>query len=460
MDRIAPDCARMSSNPLNVVRAATTFERRPLGVPSPGLRGRYLGAVTWSIAGLGVSRGATFLASMFTARLLGAESFGGFAIVQSTVSVAAAFAGAGLGVTASRYLAEFRASNPERAGRLLGLASAVALISGAALAFSTFTSAPFIAGHVLHAPALLLPLRIASLLVLFTALNGYQTGALAGLEAFRTMAMVNLCSGVVSCPVIIFGAYRGGISGAVWGLSAAMFATWALNQLTLRHVCVQCGITWAWRDCWSEAHLIYRTSLPVLLSSLIVVPSMWLCNYWVVQRPHGYQQLGIYTAADRYRLLLLFVPGAIGATMLPLLSSFRGGGDGAGFRKLLRANVFVISAIVSVPALFIALCARRAMGYFGPSYLSGAPILVVLSVSAIAESLNAAVGQAVLTSSAWRRFYFDVMLFSIICGAAYLLVPRLGALGLATAYLTGFTCTAAALLIYVRPTKIHPISVS
>jgi len=204
MDRIAPDCARMSSNPLNVVRAATTFERRPLGVPSPGLRGRYLGAVTWSIAGLGVSRGATFLASMFTARLLGAESFGGFAIVQSTVSVAAAFAGAGLGVTASRYLAEFRASNPERAGRLLGLASAVALISGAALAFSTFTSAPFIAGHVLHAPALLLPLRIASLLVLFTALNGYQTGALAGLEAFRTMAMVNLCSGVVSCPVIIF----------------------------------------------------------------------------------------------------------------------------------------------------------------------------------------------------------------------------------------------------------------
>jgi O-antigen/teichoic acid export membrane protein len=291
--------------------------------------------------------------------------------------------------------------------------------------------------------------------VLFTALNGYQTGALAGLEAFRTMAKVSLCSGVISCPMIIFGAYRGGIRGAVWGISAAMAATWALNHASLRQTCAQRGIAWAWRNCWSEVHLIYSTSAPALLSSLIVAPGIWLCTYWVVQQANGYQQLGIYSAADRYRMLLLFVPSAIAVSVLPILSNFRGGGDGAGFRKLLRVNVLVVAVIVSVPALAIAFFARRAMSCFGPSYLTGAPILSVLCLSAIAESLNTAVGQAILATSPWRRFFFDVVLFSIICGTAFLLVPRLGALGLAMAYLAGFTCTAAVLFIYVRPANIH-----
>jgi O-antigen/teichoic acid export membrane protein len=419
-----------------------------------------LTAAAWNTVGLGFARGATLVASMFTARLLGAESFGGFAIVQGTVGIAATLAGAGLGVTASRHVAEFRLGDPARVGRILGLASAVSLFSGAMLALATVAGAPFVAGHVLHAPALTVPLRIASLLVLFTALNGYQSGALAGLEAFRTMAKVSFCSGIISCPMIIFGAYRGGIAGAVWGVSAAMAATWALNHVTLRYVCAHRGIAWTWRTCWSEAHLIYRTSLPALLSSLIGTPVMWLCSYWVVQQASGYQHLGIYSAADRFRLLLLFVPSAIAGSVLPILSNFRGRGDGAGFRKLIRINVLVVSVIVSVPALAIAFWARRAMGCFGSSYLAGAPILAVLSFSAIAESLNTSLGQAVTATSPWHRFFFDVMLFSIIGGTAFLLVPRFGALGLAIAYLTGFCSTAAALVFYVRTSKIHSSSVT
>ena len=81
--------------------------------------------------------------------------------------------------------------------------------------------------------------------------------------------------------------------------------------------------------------------------------------------------------------------------------------------------------------------------------------MAVLGVSAIAEALNTALGQAVLVDSAWRRFSFDVMLISVICGTAFLLVPSLGARGLAIAYLTGFTCTAVGLLFYVRLAKRH-----
>jgi O-antigen/teichoic acid export membrane protein len=131
---------------LNVVQEMIATGERPAGGPSCSLRVRYLTAAIWSIAGLGIGRGATFVASMFTARLLGAEAFGGFAIVQSTVSIAATLAGAGLGVTASRHVAEFRVRDPQRAGRILGLSAAVAVISGAILALATIASAPFADG--------------------------------------------------------------------------------------------------------------------------------------------------------------------------------------------------------------------------------------------------------------------------------------------------------------------------
>jgi hypothetical protein len=39
-------------------------------------------------------------------------------------------------------------------------------------------------------------------------------------------------------------------------------------------------------------------------------------------------------------------------------------------------------------------------------------------------------------------------------------VPRFGAIGLAIAYLTGFSSTAAALLIYVGTSKLHSRSVT
>ena len=53
----------------------------------------------------------------------------------------------------------------------------------------------------------------------------------------------------------------------------------------------------------------------------------------------------------------------------------------------------------------------------------------------------------------------DVMLISIVCGTAFLLVPRHGALGLAIAYLAGFACTSAALALYVHSARARSMEV-
>ena len=66
--------------------------------------------------------------------------------------------------------------------------------------------APWLAANTINAPHLAGVLRIGALLLFINAINGAQTGALSGFEAFRTIAYVNLFVGLTSFPILIAGA--------------------------------------------------------------------------------------------------------------------------------------------------------------------------------------------------------------------------------------------------------------
>src|ERR1022692_3038167 len=48
-------------------------------------------------------------------------------MIQSTVGMLGIFAGLGLGITATKYVAELRSHDPERAGRIIALGCGVAV---------------------------------------------------------------------------------------------------------------------------------------------------------------------------------------------------------------------------------------------------------------------------------------------------------------------------------------------
>src|ERR1700680_1978946 len=97
---------------------------------APGVRSRFQEAAVWGVLGAVISRALNMAAWVICARLLGRSDFGQLTMVQSTAGVFGVFAGMGLGMTATRYIAEFRTSDPARAGRILGLAQLVAIIAG------------------------------------------------------------------------------------------------------------------------------------------------------------------------------------------------------------------------------------------------------------------------------------------------------------------------------------------
>src|SRR5216683_7526188 len=68
----------------------------------------------WSLVGTVLSRGLGLAAGIFVARTLGKEGFGQFGIIRGTVEMFGIFAGFGLGLTATKYVAELRQTDRQR----------------------------------------------------------------------------------------------------------------------------------------------------------------------------------------------------------------------------------------------------------------------------------------------------------------------------------------------------------
>lgn len=418
-------------------------------LPVGSLRARLTTGVFWSIAAAVISRGFALGASILCARFLGKTGFGELGIIQSTAGTFGIFAGLGLGLTATKYVAEFRDSDRGKVGRILALSAVVAFVSSALMAGALALSSHYVARNVLAAEHLARTLAVGAGLVFFGGMNGAQTGALVGFEAFQRVARINIWAGLSSFPLVAIGVWGWGLSGAVWGLVGAMAVNWVLNRGALRRECMEAGIAYDFKSCHREREVLHRFSLPAFLASIVVGPALWFCNALVVHQANGYEQLGLYTAADRWRLLILFIPSSAFGMLVPVLSNLYGSGDQLAFRRTFRVNVLWISGLAVFSGLLVAAAAKPIMSTYGESFRSGWPILVLLAFSALPEALNTLLGHPLIVSGAmWWRFGFDALLAVVLVGTALALVPRWGAMGLASSYGVAFSAVSFGLFAF------------
>jgi O-antigen/teichoic acid export membrane protein len=415
------------------------------------LRARFAVGAFWSVFGAVISRGFLLATSVVCAWSMGKEGFGALGMIQSTAGMFGVFAGLGLGITATKYVSEFRRQDPTKAGRILALSAFAAFIWGSVITGLLILLAPFLAEHVLAAPQLAKPLAIGSGLVFFGAINGAQTGALAGFEAFKSIARVNIFAGVASFPLIVLGVWRGGLQGAIWGSVAALGINWALNNRALRRECANAAISYQFAGWRRELGILHRFSLPAFLGSILVVSAIWACNALLARQPQGYAELGLYAAADKWRVAIVFVPTYVFAMVVPVLSNLHGESDGAGFRTVFRATLQLNASLALLAAIGVAAFAAPIMAVYGKSFRGGQPVLIVLALSAIAEVLNAILGQPLIAArQMWWRFGFDVLLFAVLVGLAWALIPKWGALGLAASYGVAYACASLAIFVFLQ----------
>jgi O-antigen/teichoic acid export membrane protein len=407
-----------------------------------------LGAAGWSLLAAIVARGASLFALVICARLLEQAEFGQVAIIQSTVGMFAPLASLGLAMTSTKFVAEYRDADPARAGRILGLSLSTAVIAGLLMTGLLVLLAPWIATSGFAAPDMEKRLVAASGLLVLGVIESAQTGALAGLAAFSGIARAGAWSGIASIPVIALLTRWNGAAGAIAGLTISLAISCVMNGFVLRQECRRFGIRASLSGLASERGVLLHFSLPSYVSGLLVAPVAWLAGVLLIKGPDGFSQMAIFSAADRFRYLLIFVPLAISRIAVPALSRLHALGDAGAYRRALKWNLSMAALATAVPACLCILGAAPLMSLFGEDFRPGWLVLAVLAYSAIPTVLNTQLGAALLSEGrAWERSAADVALAAFFLSLAWLAVPRWGALGLAASF--SFAYSAASILLAV-----------
>jgi O-antigen/teichoic acid export membrane protein len=433
---------------------ATELQDR--SVSAQKLRARYRLGTFWNVISATTTQGSVFLANLIVARLLGQTAFGEFSIVYVTMVAASGIAQVATGVTATKYVAEFRDADKHRAGRVLGLCSLISLFGGALMALVLVVSAPWLARQVLNAPHLASELAIGAGYLWFTAISGYQQGALAGLESYRRLAQVSLVHGAAHVGAMAFATYHWGVLGTALALTVSAAIRWLVFNAALRIEVRRSGIAIRYRDALEERPIVVRFAIPAAIAGLSSMPGLWLATAFVGQQPGGYAQLGLYSAANSLKNIVLFLPALMNNVGTALLNHQRAGDDKYHYRGVFWTNFAATAAVLVVAAAVLAGSGKWLLGLFGRDFTQAYPILLVLLFAAIFEGLSVAVYQVVQSQ---ERMWLSLLAVSLPRDAAlvlmaYLFVPEHGGSGLAAASLLSWLLALTVIVSVVGRTGV------
>jgi O-antigen/teichoic acid export membrane protein len=396
------------------------------------LRSRIAMGAFWSVLGTGISQSLGLLATVVCARLLGSALYGQLGIVLTTVNLFASVASVGLGVTATKHVAEYRRTDPRHAGRIIAMSSMVSAVAGLIVAVVLITLAPWLSRSTLKAP-LATELQLGAVMMLFAAVNGYQTGTLAGFEAFRSQAVLNAIRGFVACPAIVTGVVLGGLRGAMIAYTATSAVTFLIHEIAIRRQCRLHSVPLSYRVDKADLRLLWSFSLPVLIASLSFTPAVWWTSA-MLGTTAGYTQLGIFNAALQWQALVMFFSNAVANLGLPTLSAVLPERSIEKYKQMLKLNFLLTTTLAIIIAVPVGLAGPWIMSLYGHSFAAGGSTLRLICIATVISAGNISVGQALWSLGA----AVPGMLLALMRGVALVVAARLlaahGAPGLAGAY--------------------------
>lgn len=414
-----------------------------------GLRKRLISGILWNLVAMIASRGSTLVATIIVARVLGTSKYGELSIIQSTIGMFGTFAGMGLGVTCTKYIAELKLNDPARAGRIIALTHMVGWISAGILSLALIGLAPWLAVNTLANPDLSHGLQLAALLLLFSTITGLQGGTLAGFEAFRELARIGVIQGLCAFPLILACVYCGGVEGAVIGMGLSNLIGYFLNLRAIKLLTSNASIQTCFRSAWQERSVLKLTAIPSMLTGVMVGPVVWYGNALIVSESGGYAQLGIFNAVNQWKILLTYIPAVIGRVLLPMLSATVKSQNIRLETFNILGNWLLVTTIAMIPIAI----PESISFFYGTEYIGqdfNLCLSLMMLVSIILAYKEGIARKLITTNLLWWGI-FSNFLWSIIFLVCVYCFRSKGATGLAFSFITSYIINTVIFIpFYIR----------
>ncbi len=372
----------------------------------------------WAIIGSFVSKGINFASVAWIARVLGPEMFGEYNVIQANVGMFGTISGLGLGLAATKLIAEFRDRDIIKVGRIISTLYLLSFIISLLVAVVFFSAAELVSNSLLKNDKLTLLLQITSVIVVFDAIAGVQNGVLSGFEAFKEMTFISVIVGIISAPLLVAGAVYSGLTGLTVMLLVSRLINVVTNRIYLEIKFKAHSLRVKPQINKDVLKSIFDIGIPSFLSGLSTTPVNWVTTSIFVNQPLGYQSLGNYNTANQLRTLVLLLPDSAGKVTMPQLSNAFGNNEIKRFKKTVIVT-FLWNLVLSVlPAAVLFLFGGLFQSFFGDKFNLSSSLLIVVLATGILVSLTNAVGYIFICSN---LIWYDFIL-RIFWGVALILL--------------------------------------
>lgn len=351
----------------------------------------------WAVSGNVLTKGLAFISAIIVARLLEKEFYGEYGLLRNIVINIGMLSTFGLGYTATKFIAE----TDDLKKRLLIIRTSlgISVIISSLIAFILFILSDTIASDYLKLPHLSVYLKVVAGWLILNAITLTQTGILAGLGAFKSMAKYNLYIGLMTFLLTLAGVYWHGFSGAISSLVIAQ----VLNVLLFSHLIYSYsgrGKVKHQIDLYKE---MFFFSTPIALQEIVYSIS-GILTYVIVLRCSDSGQLGIFNAAMQWSGIILFIPSILRNVMLKHFSAQNNDLDS--LKKIVKKSLLLNFILTTIPVLFLLLCYPVISSLYGASFVGLFLPVFFLLIGTVFMSLNTVYNQFYMSvNKNWPMFW-------------------------------------------------------
>ncbi len=419
----------------------------------------WLRGAGWIFGSSMVERAAALVQTILIARAIGADDYGRYALLLSTIALASPIASLQLPYSVISIVSRFSERDPARAGAVMLLADR--LTWGLTLAFLALCLlwpaglSDWLLGESQHGWAVI----FSGIILLTSVQAGLSDALLQAKREFRVLALARSWTAgaafALLVPVALFAPSLNYVMAAVAAANVLRLLAVAIPARSHRRALTG-GVHM--RAAFTHASVIFAFSVPSGLLSVVQGGAAWLGNYVLSRSPAGFTDLAIINTGVQWRLPVLMVMGSLASAILPMLGASIGKAKHGEVQRLQRYNMVVNLGLATLFSGVVIVASPLILALYGESF-RGNSYLFALIVIALIPTVYCNVHQQLLVArgTMWTQLWLFAPYGLVVVGGTWWFASSLTGEILAYIQLAGWMVTAIAIGVWVRIDRRVPV---
>lgn len=392
------------------------------------------------VGGAVVSKVLLTIFNILLARILTVEAYGAYSLINNTVQTFTVFAGAGIGVTLTRYIALYREKDIKQTGILLGTLMVINIIISLIISIFVFIFADKIAVLLKSEIEINNLLRITAGTIFFTAVVAILQGALQGFESYKNIATIQVIANFLNILLGVILARYFGIVGAIYSLlilQVFMFIMMVNNLAkNIKKNDIKLNIIFN----KEVKQAILQVTIPSFLATVFVLPIMWITNFYFSSNI-GLEEFAAFSVCLQWFNIVNYIPQQLGQ-LKPIYTQLY---DEKKYSELKKYNNKIISITIIFSiccSLFLFIIRNFILKSYGDYYTSCNETFIIMLITTVIFAIQSQYGsvfQAI--GKSWLCFTLNVI-WALSYLISFFVLYKIGIVGYAYTYLISYSIYA------------------